>query len=55
MENLLGFRPYPKTLNLEKKVETLYTETFESETIRRVNGSKRKFQLTRNLFSPAKI
>ena len=44
MENLLGFWPYPETLNPEKKVETLYPETFESETIRRVNGSKRKFQ-----------
>ena len=55
MENLLGFRPYPETLNPEKKVETLYTEIFESETIRRANGSKLKFQLIRNLFSPAKI
>jgi hypothetical protein len=38
VENHLGCRTYPKTLNPGKKVETLYPETFESGENSRVNG-----------------
>jgi hypothetical protein len=38
VENHLGCRTYPKTLNPGKKVETLYPETFESREKSRVNG-----------------
>jgi hypothetical protein len=38
VENHLGCRTHPKTLNPGKKVETLYPETFESGENSRVNG-----------------
>ena len=54
IENHLGCRPYPETLHPKKKIETLYPKTFESATILCVNGSKRKFELIRNVFRPRK-